>query len=51
MDRWIVGILQNQKVDYTVNYEVRGNSQNKAYRYIYTYVHFALNSPSFDGCV
>lgn len=22
MDKWIVGIQQNQKVDYTVNYEV-----------------------------
>lgn len=26
MDKWIVGIQQNQKVDYTVNYEVSHSS-------------------------
>lgn len=36
MDKWIVGIQQNQRVDYTVNYEVshfsswEGISQNNA---------------------
>uniref|UniRef100_A0A8C3GAB3 Mitogen-activated protein kinase kinase kinase 20 n=1 Tax=Cyclopterus lumpus TaxID=8103 RepID=A0A8C3GAB3_CYCLU len=30
MDKWIVGIQQNHKVDYTVNYEVRCTSPNKA---------------------